>query len=742
MKTKITMLIMVMFLAIVFTGAASATDTGNNSTNTSWSQYQYDNSHTGQSNSVGPQTNTTKWYTTGNPNSITQNSNLAIGSDGTIYYGIRNDNHFYAMYPNGTPKWQVPTSKSIFGVAVGSDGTIYAGTSSGSAPYLLYAFNQNGTTKWIYTFSSTARNIRGVTVVNNTIYTESDEGTFYALTDNGDHATQLWKYTTGARVDVAPAIGSDGTIYFGDYNGVIHALNPNGSQKWNYTIGGQIQSGVSISSNGTLYVGSTVSSMTGKGGGYLYALTDNGDHATQLWNYTTGYITWSTAAISKDGTIYVGNNNGGTTNGVLYALNPNGSQKWNYTIYGTLYYGGGITDSPVIGADGTIYFGSNDGNIYALNPNGTVKWKYYVGSTIYNLAINNATLYVANYGTKPLYAFEDPAPVANFTVTPNTGDSPLTVQFNDTSINTPTSWIWDFGDGSNTSTEQNPTHTYTKPGTYTVTLTTSNAAGSSTQTSTITAIDVTAPIVNATPIGGLFNTTQSVTLTTTDDSGSAITYYTTDGTDPTTSSTRTTYNGPIAINGTTTLLFAAVDAAGNWSPVYNQTYQIKSDVYVNITPSNSNPQVGDTVTYTFKVGNNGPGIAKNVTFTYTIPEGLEYAGATVDQGTVTYNPTTRTLTWNLGDVAVGDPKLWLNLKVLSAGNYNIQPTVTVGGSTLESNINSLKVNAASATTTDPETVNAATTTQTIPMKTTGMPITALISALLLIGSGLTINRKK
>ena len=341
--------------------------------------------------------------------------------------------------------------------------------------------------------------------------------------------------------------------------------------------------------------------------------------------------------------------------------------------------------------------------------------------------------YTVNY--KPV------TPVADFSADTKSGNAPLTVKFTDTSSNYPTSWLWDFGDGV-TSTEQNPTHTYTKPGNYTVTLTASNLAGSSTQTLNITALDVIPPTVTVDPVGGLFNTPQSVTLTTTDDSGSATTYYTTDGTDPKTSNTRTTYNGPITINGTTTVLFAAVDAAGNWSPVYNQTYQIKSDVYVNVTPSNSNPQIGDTVTYKFKLGNNGPGIAKNVTFTYTIPEGLEYEGAIVDQGTVTYNATTRTLTWNLGDVAVGDPNLWLQLKVLTAGNYNIQPTVTVAGTTLESNINSLKVNAASPTTTDPETVNAATTTKTIPMKTTGMPITALISALLMIGSGIAINRKK
>ena len=198
-----------------------------------------------------------------------------------------------------------------------------------------------------------------------------------------------------------------------------------------------------------------------------------------------------------------------------------------------------------------------------------------------------------------------------------------------------------------------------------------------------------------------------------------------------------TYTKP----GNYTVTLTASNLAGNNTVTKTSYITVpKSDVYVNIIPSNSNPQIGDTVTYKFKLGNNGPGIAKNVTFTYTIPEGLEYEGAIVDQGTVTYNATTRTLTWNLGDVAVGDPNLWLQLKVLTAGNYNIQPTVTVAGTTLESNINSLNVNAASPTTT--KTVNAASTTKTVPMKTTGMPIAGLISALLMIGSGLAISRKK
>lgn len=50
------------------------------------------------------------------------------------------------------------------------------------------------------------------------------------------------------------------------------------------------------------------------------------------------------------------------------------------------------------------------------------------------------------------------------------------VHFQDLSIQTPQSWLWDFGDG-NTSVLQNPWHQYDAPGVYTVTLTVTNTLG-------------------------------------------------------------------------------------------------------------------------------------------------------------------------------------------------------------------------------------------------------------------------
>ena len=64
----------------------------------------------------------------------------------------------------------------------------------------------------------------------------------------------------------------------------------------------------------------------------------------------------------------------------------------------------------------------------------------------------------------------NPIPVSSFTSNPSVAnDYPMSVQFTDTSTNSPTSWSWNFGDGY-TSSLENPIHVYTVANNYTVTL--------------------------------------------------------------------------------------------------------------------------------------------------------------------------------------------------------------------------------------------------------------------------------
>lgn len=85
--------------------------------------------------------------------------------------------------------------------------------------------------------------------------------------------------------------------------------------------------------------------------------------------------------------------------------------------------------------------------------------------------------------------------------------------------------------------------------------------------------DTTPPIVSASPAGGVYNSPQSVTLTSDEP---ATIYYTTDGSTPTTSSTK--YTAPIPISSTTTLQFFGVDTLGNVELAQSEGYLIRGTV--------------------------------------------------------------------------------------------------------------------------------------------------------------------
>jgi chitodextrinase len=102
--------------------------------------------------------------------------------------------------------------------------------------------------------------------------------------------------------------------------------------------------------------------------------------------------------------------------------------------------------------------------------------------------------------------------------------------------------------------------------------------------------------VTASPAGGLFNTAQAVRLTASDPA--ATIFFTTDGTTPTTASTK--YTGtPIPITTTTTLKYMA-EAQGNPSPVGAQTYTIDSvPPVVSLTATPTTPTNNASPSFTF-----------------------------------------------------------------------------------------------------------------------------------------------
>ena len=140
--------------------------------------------------------------------------------------------------------------------------------------------------------------------------------------------------------------------------------------------------------------------------------------------------------------------------------------------------GNAITSSPAIGKNGSIYFGSADNNIYSVSKNGALQWTYTTKDEVNSSPAigSNGLLYIGS-SEGYLYAIGAESTTtltADFSATPTSGESPLTVKFTDESVGNVSSWQWDFGDG-NTSTEQNPSHTYNSGGSFTIILTVTDA---------------------------------------------------------------------------------------------------------------------------------------------------------------------------------------------------------------------------------------------------------------------------
>ena len=159
-------------------------------------------------------------------------------------------------------------------------------------------------------------------------------------------ATNLWEFsftypnTTlhNGSSTATPALGPDGTLYVGSFDGTFFALTPAGRVKWKFKAGREVHSSAAVGEDGTIYFGSR--------DGKLYALTPAG----QLkWTFPTAGWVDASPALGADGTIYFG-----SWDKHFYAVNPDGSLKWKFTT------GALVDSSPAIAADGTLYFGSHD----------------------------------------------------------------------------------------------------------------------------------------------------------------------------------------------------------------------------------------------------------------------------------------------------------------------------------------------------------------------------------------------
>ena len=266
--------------------------------------------------------------------------------------------------------------------AIADDGTVYIGCSLGTrtavvSPTLpnpnFFAVNSDGTLKW-QTSISEGNFLKPDAIVSSasinsdgSIYMGGRYGRIVFRLNAVTGDTIRTKHINTRQRYTAPVFADNGDVYIcghskGDKG--IRSLSPDLiTENWIFGAGNDFNSTAALAADGTIYAAST--------NGSIYAINSDG---TEKWNAVYGNYVSSAIAIGTDGSVYLSAKLNSDADGVLKSYDPaDGSENWSVTLTGANAEQGG----PAIADDGTIYLGNKGGRIKAYSPtDGSELWSY------------------------------------------------------------------------------------------------------------------------------------------------------------------------------------------------------------------------------------------------------------------------------------------------------------------------------------------------------------------------------
>lgn len=260
-----------------------------------------------------------------------------VGTNGLVF--MASTNGFHAYNTNGNTNGTAYLGANIWysSPALGPTGAVYMGVSN-----RLYSLNSQARTNWISVATGLIFSAPAVDADGNVYYSSSDQHLRKLSTLN----TTNWDVDLGQALYASPAIDANGNVVVAGATGAVFLVSAtNGAVLRTWQAGTNFNRGNSpvIGYGGTIYIGNS--------NGLVFALQPDGS-VGPIWT-TTNYIN-TTPAIGLDGTIYVSSHDGN-----CYAFNPDGTTSFVWNV------GMEMWASPTIATNGLIYQ-NHQGNLYTL----------------------------------------------------------------------------------------------------------------------------------------------------------------------------------------------------------------------------------------------------------------------------------------------------------------------------------------------------------------------------------------
>jgi outer membrane protein assembly factor BamB len=283
-----------------------------------------------------------------------------VGADGTIFVATHR-RAVHAVQPDGTRRWTANVLGPVWSSPAAVGDRVYVGSDADS----LFALDRSGHVAWRIPTEGDADGSVSVAPDGTLRFTA---GRDLFCVDRGGRVR--WRFRAkGVFLLATPAIDSDGTAYVGSLDNYVYAIAADGRMRWKYRTGADVTSSPSIGDDGTIYVGSDDRC--------VHAIDRDGH---RRWRTNVDGYVRAAVAIGRGGSVIAAAY--GPTPRVVALDAGNGDFRWTFPIAIAQGAEVGIASSPLVDADGNIYFGAQDDFVYSLTNEGRMRWIQHLGADV------------------------------------------------------------------------------------------------------------------------------------------------------------------------------------------------------------------------------------------------------------------------------------------------------------------------------------------------------------------------